>query len=153
MERFLLAATAVEESDPARCPWHQRNCPLEVPRYKPEAAEAAAMAMHGRLGRDSKFGEMLGGVEDVVKDIIFSGTGGGDAEVLAWSKQCQARCQQLQGGKVHGGMGLRTHLQCPRCAFKFIYRTGNYSLRATSDVVNHGACPNPLCQHEWTQRS
>mmetsp|Transcript_4412 Transcript_4412/g.8871 ORF Transcript_4412/g.8871 Transcript_4412/m.8871 type:complete len:142 (+) Transcript_4412:46-471(+) len=136
------------KEDPARCPWHPDNCPPDVPRYKPEAAQAAAMALHARLGGESQIGQMLGGVEDVVKDIVVSGAGGG-AEVEAWSAQCKARCQEVESPD----MSLRTHISCPKCRFKFIYRTSNYSLRSSSDVVNYGACANPLCKHKWEEWS
>jgi hypothetical protein len=75
----------------------------------------------------------------------------GKPDPAAWIARCREWCQELETG--WSGYDIRTHLECPRCRFGFIYRTSNFSMGSDSDVLNHGVCCDPDCKHEWEEWS
>lgn len=75
----------------------------------------------------------------------------GEPDRDAWSKACREWCAQFPGGDRMGDFTLRTHLKCPRCKFRFIYRTSYWAMRTSSDVQNFGKCANPSCKHSWDE--
>jgi len=70
--------------------------------------------------------------------------------VVQWSLRCRERCTMLAGWN---GYAMRSHVPCPKCKFRFIWRTSTYSLSSSADVRNYGACANPSCRHTWVDWS
>ena len=69
-----------------------------------------------------------------------------------WSRKCKVWCEELDGkyGKWTQ-YSLRTYGYCEKCEFPFFYRTSNYSMRSSADVMNYSVCANYLCKHEWDE--
>ncbi|HMV80175.1 MAG TPA: hypothetical protein PK683_16170 [Leptospiraceae bacterium] len=67
-----------------------------------------------------------------------------------WVKRCRSWCGQISN---RNGFSLKTHYDCPKCGFGYIYRTGNYSLSSSADVENTAVCCNPDCRYEWNEYS
>ena len=70
-----------------------------------------------------------------------------------WSKKCKEWCKELKSDKKWSDYSIRTHLKCPKCGFTFIYRTTNWSMSSSADVINYGVCANVDCKHEWDELS
>ena len=61
----------------------------------------------------------------------------------SWEAECEAWCGEVARDR---GLTLRNHIKCEACAFRFIYRTSNWSWGSDSDVENKWVCCNPLCK-------
>ncbi len=124
-----------------------------------------AKSSFGKDGRRYAFGYLTRYEAEKKKLDIRTDRPTGDRSDTPWHrKNCPRGVKDKQGWSVQAeqwyhqlddktGYTIRTHMKCPACRFRFIFRTSNYSMSSTADVTNFGICCNPACRHRWEEYS